>query len=51
MCANNDSDDEDECGGVQYNDSDGESDCGGVGYDGERVDKKMPTKELLPSIS
>jgi hypothetical protein len=44
ICANNDSDDEDDCDGVGYNDSDDEADCGEVGYDGDRVDKKMPAK-------
>jgi hypothetical protein len=50
MCANNGSDDEDECGGVGYNDSDNEAGYGGVGYDGDGVDKKMPAKRAAPII-
>jgi hypothetical protein len=33
------------------NDSDDEADCGGAGYNGDRVDKKFLQKEMLPSIS
>jgi hypothetical protein len=43
-----DSDDEDDCGGVGYNGSDDEADCGGVGYDEDRVDKKMSAKIDAP---
>jgi hypothetical protein len=47
MCANNDSDDEDDFSRVGYNDSD-EDDCGEVRYDGDGVDKKMPAKQAAP---
>jgi hypothetical protein len=46
-----DSDDEDNCGEVGYNDSDDEADCGWVGYNGDGVNKKIPAKNMLPSIS
>jgi hypothetical protein len=38
VCANNDSDDEDDRDVVGYNDSDDEADCGGEGYDEDGVD-------------
>jgi hypothetical protein len=41
ICDNNDSDDEDEYGGVGYNDSDDEADGVGVGYNGDGVDKTI----------
>jgi hypothetical protein len=50
ICANNDSDDEDEYDrvGVGYNNSDAEAACGGVWYGRHRLDKNMPEKGAAP---
>jgi hypothetical protein len=49
--ANNDSDDEDNCGGVRYNDSDDEADCSSVKCNGDGVDKKTPSPKSVETLS